>query len=89
MKTNTLINQKSLLIFVVTLLIGILLSSATYAQFTDIGAGLKDVKYSGVAWGDYDNDGDLDILLTGYTGNSEISKVYRNDNGVSPTSAQT
>ena len=48
--------------------------------FTDIGAGLKGVEFSSVAWGDYDNDGDLDILLTGNT-SSEISKVYRNDDG--------
>ena len=32
------------------------------------------------AWGDYDNDGDLDILLTGSNG-GKISKVYRNDSG--------
>ena len=28
-----------------------------------------------MAWGDYDNDGDLDILLTG----AGVAKVYRND----------
>jgi len=52
------------------------------AQFTDITAALTGVMYSSVAWGDYDNDGDLDILLTGYTSTSAcISKVYRNDAG--------
>ena len=30
---------------------------------------------SSVAWGDYDKDGDLDILLTG----DGMSKIYRND----------
>ena len=34
-----------------------------------------------VAWGDYDNDGDLDILLAGYTESAYVSKVYRNDGG--------
>ena len=30
-------------------------------------------------WGDYDNDGDLDILLTGWTGSTRLSNVYRNN----------
>jgi len=37
-----------------------------------------------VAWGDYDNDGDLDILLTGALdkyAHSPIAGVYRNDGG--------
>ncbi len=45
---------------------------------------------SSVAWGDYDNDGDLDILLTGTTnGNSNgaVAKVYRNDGGIYADSA--
>ncbi|MCP4539013.1 MAG: VCBS repeat-containing protein, partial [Chloroflexi bacterium] len=33
---------------------------------------------SSVAWGDYDNDGDLDILLTGFDDWNPVSKVYRN-----------
>ncbi len=36
---------------------------------------------SSVAWGDYDNDGDLDILLTGNGAGAIISRVYRNDDG--------
>ncbi len=43
-------------------------------MFTDIGAGLTGVYASSVAWGDYDNDGDLDILLTGYTGSGATSR---------------
>ena len=50
-------------------------------SFVDIGASLTAVYHSKVAWGDYDNDGDLDILLTGYTGSTKIAKVYRNDSG--------
>jgi hypothetical protein len=49
--------------------------------FTHIGAGLTGVYNCAVAWGDYDNDGDLDLLLTGYTGSARISRVYRNDGG--------
>ena len=40
-----------------------------------VGAWLGDM-----AWGDYDNDGDLDILLSGYTFSTErITKLYKND----------
>ena len=46
--------------------------------FVAIGAALTGVSYSSVAWGDYDNDGDLDILLTGATG-SPVTRLYRNE----------
>jgi len=54
---------------------------ATQAAFTDIGAGLMGVSEGSAAWGDYDNDGDLDILMTGNTGSGRISRVYENDAG--------
>ena len=40
-------------------------TTAAAADLVDSGAGLTGVYASSVAWGDYDNDGDLDILLTG------------------------
>ncbi|MEN8226038.1 MAG: VCBS repeat-containing protein, partial [Bacteroidota bacterium] len=44
---------------------------------------LQGVKDGSVAWGDFDNDNDLDVLLTGETeGNGNISLIYRNDDGV-------
>ena len=49
--------------------------------FTDIAAALTPVSSCSVAWGDYDNDGDLDILLTGATGSAYVAKLYRNDGG--------
>jgi len=41
--------------------------------FTDVEAGDAE-------WGDYDNDGDLDILLIGDSDNGYIAKIYENDN---------
>jgi hypothetical protein len=53
----------------------------TNAAFTDVGAGLPGVYNCSLAWGDYDNDGDLDLAIAGNTGSTRISRIYRNDNG--------
>jgi len=50
--------------------------------FTDINAGLEAVDGSSAAWGDYDSDGDLDIVLAGRTSFGTYSRIYRNDNGI-------
>jgi len=50
-------------------------------SFTAINAGLTASSSGSVAWGDYDNDGDLDILLTGESDSGIISKIYNNDSG--------
>ena len=50
-------------------------------QFEKIDVGLTGVYYASGGWGDYDTDGDPDILLTGHDGEARISKVYRNDDG--------
>ena len=48
--------------------------------FTDLDAGLIGVRFGSVAWGDYDNDGDLDVLVTGESITGIIAKLYRNNN---------
>ncbi|MBN2858474.1 MAG: VCBS repeat-containing protein, partial [Candidatus Delongbacteria bacterium] len=50
-------------------------------SFTDISAGMTGVAYGCAIWGDYDSDGDPDILVTGNTDTVGISKIYRNDGG--------
>jgi hypothetical protein len=52
-------------------------------SFNDINAGLPGISGSSVKWGDYDNDGDLDILLSGdLEFHDYITRIYRNDNGI-------
>ncbi len=46
---------------------------------TDIGAGLPGLFRSSMAWGDSDNDGDLDLLLAGENNSGvKITRVFRN-----------
>ena len=51
--------------------------------FSESGITLANVLYWGdAAWGDYDADGDLDLIQAGYTAAGGIKTViYRNDNG--------
>ncbi len=44
----------------------------------DTSQNLTGVLNSSIAWADYDNDGDLDLALTGWDGLNRISKIYRN-----------
>ncbi|MGB4842869.1 MAG: VCBS repeat-containing protein [Ferruginibacter sp.] len=58
----------------------------TFSQITVSPAGLTGVGQGSVKWGDYDNDGKLDIFLSGHTRGwpgvgPAVAKLYRNGGG--------
>jgi hypothetical protein len=51
-------------------------------QFTDINAPLDGAERGAAAWGDYDNDGDPDILINGINGaGTPATRLYNNNSG--------
>ena len=67
---------------VYVLLIVLCSFSLIYGQtFTEIGAGLQGLELSSASWSDYDNDGDLDFILSGDAGNL-VTKLYNNQDGI-------
>lgn len=51
-------------------------------SFVDSGIEFTGVQKGDLAWGDYDNDGDLDLAITGEDANrATFARIYRNDGG--------
>ncbi len=59
-------------------------------NFTGVGGNILDVHWGDAKWGDYDNDGDLDILLVGRDASLwGKTRIYRNDGNDVFTNAPT
>jgi len=53
-----------------------------HGSFSNSGIALPAMDLGFAVWGDYDNDGHLDLLFGGNTDAGFISRIYHNDNGV-------
>lgn len=50
--------------------------------FTEVDTSLVAIFDGDAAWGDFDNDGDMDIAMVGNNGTNLVGSVYRNDREV-------
>ncbi len=50
----------------------------TGSGFSNLNAGLPGLNVSTAAWGDYDNDGRLDLVIAGNTNLTRLTQIWRN-----------
>ncbi|OJJ15993.1 hypothetical protein BKI52_35055 [marine bacterium AO1-C] len=65
-------------LFVTLFWLTLLFQPKLFAQFNDIQASFEAISGGQGVWGDYDNDGDLDVLIVGQGNNGNVSKIFRN-----------
>lgn len=85
-------NKINLFTFILSLFIISTSNNSLYAQtFTEAtNFPVEGLSYSSLDWGDYDNDGDLDLLISGRVSTQNyITKIYTNDGNGSFTELTT
>lgn len=61
-------------------IITLIFNNINHGDFIKINTNIPGVRTGSVDWGDFDHDGDIDILITGESINNTIlSRIYRND----------
>ena len=50
-------------------------------QFTDLEANLPGVQSASIAWVDYNNDGQPDVMVNGDSGGGMITRLFKQENG--------
>ena len=68
--------------------VSLIYSNTGDGTFTESGIPLTGGYDSAAAWGDYDGDGNLDLLLSGSSRSGPVTRIYRN-NGEGALAAQT
>lgn len=53
-------------------------NNGLFVKDDDVSQDLEQVDSGNFAWGDYDNDGDVDLLLSGLSSNGSVLKLYQN-----------
>src|SRR5438046_6889824 len=66
------------LAFLIVVVYSDVVPAAKAQLFQDAAVGLPQMRFPSAAWGDYDGDGLLDLLLAGMTSSNRITEVWHN-----------